>query len=109
VSCLPLFHQRTEKRFAVDTLKIDQSFVRDVTSDSEDAAITAAIITLAHSLELTVVAEGVETVEQMAFLRQHGCDFLQGFLASPPLPAEACEAWLRQQTMRDGALFWIKW
>jgi len=95
------------KRFAVDTLKIDRSFVRDVTRDSEDAVITAAIITLAHSLELTVVAEGVETVEQAAFLRHHGCDFLQGFLASRPLPPEACEMWLRQQAARDSALFWL--
>ncbi|HRX69897.1 MAG: EAL domain-containing protein [Candidatus Competibacteraceae bacterium] len=94
------------KRFAVDTLKIDRSFVRDVATDSDDAAITAAIITLAHNLELTVVAEGVESVEQVMFLRHHDCDSLQGFLASPPLPPEACEAWLRQQTVQDGALFW---
>ncbi|MCB1920787.1 MAG: EAL domain-containing protein, partial [Candidatus Competibacteraceae bacterium] len=59
-----------------------------------------------HNLELTVVAEGVESMEQVAFLRHHGCDSLQGFLASPPLPPEACEAWLRQQTIQDGALFW---
>ena len=94
------------KRFAVDTLKIDRTFVRDVTFDDDDAAITTAIITLAHSLELTVVAEGVEFTEQATFLRQRGCDYLQGFLASPPLSALACEAWLRQQTLRDGALFW---
>lgn len=94
------------KRFAVDTLKIDRSFVRDLTSDSEDAAITAAIITMAHSLDLTVVAEGVESVEQLAFLRQRGCDVLQGFLASPPLSPDACANWLRQQTARDGLLYW---
>ena len=94
------------KRFAVDTLKIDRTFVRDVIFDDDDAAITTAIITLAHSLELTVVAEGVEFTEQATFLRQRGCDYLQGFLASPPLSALACEAWLRQQTLRDGALFW---
>ncbi|MCP5158943.1 MAG: EAL domain-containing protein [Gammaproteobacteria bacterium] len=95
------------KRFAVDTLKIDRTFVHDLTSDSDDAAITAAIITLAQSLELTVVAEGVEFADQVVFLQQRGCDSLQGFLVSPPLPPEACTTWLRQQTARDGALFWM--
>ena len=94
------------KRFEVDTLKIDRSFVRDLGYDSDDAAITTAIITLAHSLELTVIAEGVETTEQIAFLQRHGCDYLQGFLASRPLPPEDCAVWLRRQTARDGALFW---
>ncbi len=94
------------KRFEVDTLKIDRSFVRDLGYDSDDAAITTAIITLAHSLELTVIAEGVETAEQIAFLQRHGCDYLQGFLASRPLPPEDCAVWLRQQTAREGVLFW---
>ncbi len=75
------------KRFPLDTLKIDQSFIREVTSDPDNAAITTAIIAMAHSLKLRVVAEGVETEEQLAFLRDHGCQAMQGFLYSRPLPA----------------------
>jgi diguanylate cyclase (GGDEF)-like protein len=75
------------KRFPLDTLKIDQSFIREITTDSDNAAITTAIIAMAHSLKLKVVAEGVETEEQLAFLRDHGCHAMQGFLYSKPLPA----------------------
>jgi diguanylate cyclase (GGDEF)-like protein len=75
------------KRFPLDTLKIDQSFVREITTDSDSAAITTAIIAMAHSLKLRVLAEGVETEEQLAFLRDHGCHAMQGFLYSRPLPA----------------------
>ncbi|WP_435805415.1 EAL domain-containing protein [Shewanella psychromarinicola] len=78
------------KRFPIDTLKIDQEFVRDITEDPDDAAITSAIITLAHSLELKVVAEGVETQAQLNFLREGGCDQVQGFLLSKPLNAVDC-------------------
>lgn len=77
------------KQFPIDTLKIDQTFVRDLTSDVSDAAITAAMIAMAHILELKVIAEGVETKEQLAFLRDRQCDELQGYLFSPPVPAEA--------------------
>ena len=76
------------KRFTVDTLKIDRSFIHDVTSDQDDAAIVEAIVVMAHSLKLEVVAEGVETVEQFEFLRSRGCDTMQGFLFSTPVPAE---------------------
>jgi diguanylate cyclase (GGDEF)-like protein len=77
------------KRLPIDTLKIDQSFVRDVTFDADDAALVAAIITLAHNLRLRVVAEGVETEEQLRLLHLLRCDEFQGYLHSKPLPAEA--------------------
>jgi EAL domain-containing protein (putative c-di-GMP-specific phosphodiesterase class I)/CheY-like chemotaxis protein len=77
------------KRFPIDEMKIDRAFVRDVTNNSDDAEIALAIINLAHSLKLTVVAEGVETEAQLAFLRMHGCDEIQGFYFSKPLEAEA--------------------
>ncbi|MDO8705056.1 MAG: EAL domain-containing protein [Sulfuricaulis sp.] len=74
------------KRFSIDTLKIDQSFVRDVTTDADDASIVTAIIAMGHSLQLTVIAEGVETSGQLDFLCRHGCDGMQGFLFSRPQP-----------------------
>jgi diguanylate cyclase (GGDEF)-like protein/PAS domain S-box-containing protein len=76
------------KRFPVDTLKIDQSFVQESTSDSDAAAIVTAIIAMAHSLRLRVIAEGVEFTEQANFLRRHDCDQMQGYLITPPVPAE---------------------
>jgi len=76
------------KRFPIDNLKIDRSFIQDLPADGEDAAITRAIIAMAHSLRLTVVAEGVETEKQRTFLHQHGCNEMQGFLFSKPLSAE---------------------
>ena len=77
------------KRFPVDALKIDIAFIRDVTTNPDDAAITIAMIKMAHSFRLKVVAEGVETAEQLDFLRQHDCDEAQGFYISRPLSAEA--------------------
>jgi len=77
------------KEFPVDALKIDQSFIQNITTDTHNAAIATAIITLGHSLNLSVVAEGVETHEQLIFLRGQDCDAIQGYLVSPPLPAEA--------------------
>jgi diguanylate cyclase (GGDEF)-like protein len=76
------------KLFPIDFLKIDRSFVFNITSDSTDAAIAASVILLAHSMELKVVAEGVETSEQLELLRGQGCDYVQGFLFSKPLAAE---------------------
>jgi EAL domain-containing protein (putative c-di-GMP-specific phosphodiesterase class I) len=77
------------KRFPVDKLKLDQSFVRDILSDGDDLAISRAVVAMAHGLRLTVVAEGVECVGQLALLAELGCDLVQGFLFSPPVPAES--------------------
>lgn len=82
------------KRFAIDSLKIDRAFVRDIGSDADDAAIVSAIVAMAQHLHLKVTAEGVETAEQLEFLRGRGCDALQGFLLSPPMPGDHLGAWL---------------
>lgn len=77
------------KRFPIDTLKIDRTFVRDIPADPDDAAIAMAIIAMAHNLKIDVVAEGVETEEQRSFLRERGCDIIQGYLVGRPAPADA--------------------
>ncbi|MHB8453709.1 MAG: sensor domain-containing protein [Acidiferrobacterales bacterium] len=79
------------RRFPIDTLKIDRSFISDIQSDVDDAAITSAIIGMAQRLNIDVVAEGVETMEQLAFLRSNGCRVVQGYLFSKPLPANEIE------------------
>lgn len=85
------------KRFPIDVVKIDRSFIRGVNSDADDAAITLAIIAMAHSLNLKVVAEGVETEEQLSFLRKHGCDLVQGYFHSPAVPPETIETFFRNR------------
>ncbi len=85
------------RRFPIDTLKIDIAFIREVTSNPQDAAITRTIIELAHSLELRVVAEGVESQAQLAFLKAAGCDQIQGYLFSRPLPMQELERLLLEK------------
>ncbi len=82
------------KRFPIDELKIDRSFINDLTSDSDNQAIAIAIISLSHSLDLRVVAEGVETPQQLAFLRKNGCYEIQGYLISAPVPSNEISEFL---------------
>ena len=85
------------KRLPIDLLKIDQSFVRELTIGSDDAAIVKAIISLAHNLQLSVIAEGVETEAQLEYLRRNGCDEIQGYYISRPVAAEALTKQLQQE------------
>ena len=89
------------KTFPIDTLKVDRSFIRDLATDSGDKAITEAIITMGKTLSLTVVAEGVETVEQEAFLREHACDEMQGYYFSKPIAADEFAALLRTHELKN--------
>lgn len=91
------------KAFPLHCLKIDRSFIADVPGDASDAAIVRTIIALADNLGLRVLAEGVETQAQLAFLREHRCAQMQGYLKAPPLPGDQCLA-LLQQVQRDGGV-----
>jgi diguanylate cyclase (GGDEF)-like protein len=90
------------KRFPIDTLKLDKMFVKDIETDTSDAAIVSAVISMAHSLKLKVVAEGVETEQQLAFLQEQKCDRIQGYLFSAPLSADELEAYLIERRSMTG-------
>lgn len=89
------------KRFPVDAVKIDRSFVTDITTNPDDAAIAGAVVAMAHSLKLRVCAEGVETIEQLEFLRSLQCDEMQGYFISPPVSAQEFDELLWQNRHRD--------
>ncbi|MFT7413755.1 MAG: EAL domain-containing protein (putative c-di-GMP-specific phosphodiesterase class I) [Methylophagaceae bacterium] len=84
------------KRFPIDKLKIDRAFIKDLPLDSDDAAISRAIIVMADELGLQVVAEGVETQAQLDFLKKHQCDYIQGYLIAKPMAAEDFTTLLKQ-------------
>lgn len=94
------------KRFPIDSLKIDRSFVKDIPQDTGDMAITAAIIAMGHQLNLEIVAEGVESQEQLEFLRLHGCETAQGYLISKPVTADELHQLLVETTTDDGEKKW---
>ena len=91
------------RRFPVDILKIDRSFVRQISVSEEDRAIVAAVIGLAHNLRLRVIAEGVETLDELEFLRGCQCDEVQGYYFSRPVPADAFAELLRTGILRPQA------
>jgi EAL domain-containing protein (putative c-di-GMP-specific phosphodiesterase class I) len=89
------------KRFPIDRLKVDRSFIRNVTTDANDAAIVRAVISLAHSMQMSVIAEGVETREQFDFLLAEGCDQVQGYYFARPMAAEQLLPLLRSGNPPD--------
>ena len=88
------------KRFPIDAIKIDRSFIQGLPADADDATLTKAIIAMVHSLRLRIVAEGVETREQVEFLSRHGCDEIQGYYFSQPLAIDALVQLLRERRTR---------
>jgi len=89
------------KRFPIDAVKIDRSFVKDITTNPDDSAIAGAVLGMSHAMNLRVVAEGVETREQLDHLASLGCDEMQGYLVSKPVPAEEFEAFLRKPKLLE--------
>jgi EAL domain-containing protein (putative c-di-GMP-specific phosphodiesterase class I) len=89
------------KCFPIDALKIDQSFVRDMTTDADDASIVSAVINMGRSLHMGVVAEGIETRGQLLFLQDHECPQGQGYYFGPPLPAPQLTAILNEGRMKQ--------
>jgi EAL domain-containing protein (putative c-di-GMP-specific phosphodiesterase class I) len=89
------------KRFPFDAIKIDKSFIRDIADDRQNAAITIAIIQMAHYMNMTVIAEGVENESELAFLCAHECDEIQGYFFSPALPRAEFEALLKSDKCWD--------
>jgi EAL domain-containing protein (putative c-di-GMP-specific phosphodiesterase class I) len=92
------------KRFPIDALKIDQSFVRDMTSDSDDASIVSAVIDMGRNLNMRVVAEGIQTRDQLQFLKARQCPEGQGFYFAPPVPAEQLTGLLAEGIVRNSFL-----
>ncbi len=104
------------KRFSIDTLKIDRAFVKDITTDLDDAAIASAIVALAGNLNLSITAEGVETVEQLEYLKNLGCDEAQGFLFGRPMETAEFEQWLvnynkklKEKRSSESGVFYHNW
>ncbi len=95
------------KRFPVHRLKIDQSFIQDITTDPDDAAIVSAMVALAKSLRLAVTAEGVETTEQLGYLQSIHCDDFQGYYYSKSLTAEDLQSMLNKQVMNQQTAFLV--
>ncbi|UZS72418.1 EAL domain-containing protein [Pseudomonas syringae] len=91
------------KKFPIDVIKIDRSFIRDIPDDEDDMEITSAVIAMAHNLKLKVVAEGIETAAQLAFLRRHRCDVGQGYLFDRPIPGEELIKKLKRYPRRPSA------
>ena len=86
------------RNFPVDKVKIDRSFIAEIVGNPDHMAIVSAIVNLAHALEITTIAEGVETEDQLLLVRASGCDAVQGYFFSPPLPAAQLRKYLEQQS-----------
>jgi EAL domain-containing protein (putative c-di-GMP-specific phosphodiesterase class I) len=92
------------RRFPIDTLKVDRSFVRDLTMDASDASVVSAVINMGRSLHMRVVAEGVETMDQVVFLKEHGCSEAQGYHFSRPLKAHEFADWTRRNAAQHASV-----
>jgi EAL domain-containing protein (putative c-di-GMP-specific phosphodiesterase class I) len=92
------------RRFPIDTLKVDRSFVRDLTMDASDASVVSAVINMGRSLHMRVVAEGVEAVDQLLFLKEHGCSEAQGYHFSRPMKAAEFAIWTRRNAAEHASV-----